>query len=242
MTNNLMYTFVGNERPNPIGGDCYNCIYCYIHGKKGMKIRFKHIRDKYSGEFKVYDKLMDRVKNIRSDKPVFVCDCIDCMHENMPKEIILELLWNIEHNRYKTIFILLTKNPYRFIEFINYIPDNVILGVTIESNWNYPSITDAPNQLDRINQTIKLREVLTFMNKKNKIFISIEPVMKFHLVVFIKQIFKIIPDFGVAIGYDSKHHKLDEPELKYTLSLRNNLLIAGITVYDKLLRKAHWEK
>ena len=229
----LMFSFVGKKRPNPIGGHCYDCEYCYIHGKKGMKIRFKHIRDKYSGDFKLYPKILEKLRNIRSEKPIFVCDCIDCMHEDNSKENILDLFWHIKNSRYNITVILLTKNPSRFNELIEYIPDNVILGVTIESNIDYPDISKAPLQSERIKQLLILRENLDKRKMKNKIFISIEPIMNFDLIPFLRAIFNIGATFGVAIGYDNHHNKLCEPSLRKTMALRNNLKIRGINVYDK---------
>lgn len=242
MVKHYMYTFVDDERPNPLGGKCYDCEYCYIHGKKGMKIRFKHIRDKYSGKFKLYPKILNRMNNIRSDKPIFFCDCICYMHKDNTEENILEIFWEIKNNRYNTVFLSMVKNPIRYIELIKELPVNMILGVTVEANRDYPLLSNAPIQSERINQLIKLRKMLDSFKMSNKLFISIEPILKFDLLPFLNSILKINPDFGVAIGYDNHYNKLDEPSLKLTLALRNNLIIKGITVYDKTLRKAYWEK
>ncbi|MBA7490154.1 hypothetical protein ES702_00689 [subsurface metagenome] len=238
----LMYPFVADERPNPLGGKCYECGYCYIHGKKGMKIRFKRIRDKYSGDFRLYPKILERISNIRSDKPVFFCDCIDYLHENNSIENILEIFYQIENNRYGTMFLSVTKNPLKYSKVLDSIPDNLILGFTTESNRDYPFLSNAPLQSERNDSMLYIRGLLDLNNIDNKMFISIEPIMEFDFYEFINIIDKINPTFGVAIGYDNHHHKLIEPILRNTLVLRKYLIARKYTVFDKSLRKAHWEK
>jgi len=236
----LMYSFVHSERPNPLGGKCYGCNYCYIHGLKGMKIRFKHIRDKYSGDFKLYRKTLLRLMSIRSDKPIFFCDCIDYMHEDNSSENIKDILWHIKNNRYNTTFLSLTKNPIRYVEFEDDIPSNMILGVTIESNRIFENISKAPNNIERF----KALDKITNNDKIEHIprFISIEPIMSFDHDIFYTWIEKVNPVFGIAIGYDNHYTKLDEPSLKDTLSLRKELIFSNFRIFDKQLRKAHWEK
>jgi len=235
-----MYSFVAEERPNPLGGSCYNCFYCYIHGSKSMKTRFKHMREKYSGDFKLYPKILERLRNIRSDKPIFFCDCIDYLHKDNSVDNILDILWHIKNNRYNTIFLSVTKNPKRYIEFEEYIPSNMRLGATIESNRVYNNVSHAPSNMKRINA------MLDIVNNDNiehiPRFLSIEPIMSFDYDIFYSCIEKINPVFGIAIGYDNHHHKLDEPSFKEMFSLRKNLIFSGFRVFDKSLRKAHWEK
>lgn len=242
MTKNLMYSFVADERPNPLGGKCYGCSYCYIHGTKGMKIRFKHIRDKYSGEFRLYPKILERIRNIRNDKPVFFCDCIDYLHKDNTKENILDIFWHIKNNRHDTIFLSLTKNPIRYIEFIKHIPENMILGVTEESNINYPIYSNAPLQTDRMLAMTELNIVLDYNSMNNKTFWSIEPALMFDYNSFLEIIENCNPTYGVALGYDNHKHKLNEPPLKDILSLRKDLMYSGFKIIDKTIRKAWWEK
>jgi len=239
MTKNLMYSFVSDKRPNPIGGKCYECMFCYIHGKRGMKSRFPNMKKKYSGEFKIYPKVLNMNFN-NVIKPMFFCDCIDWLHENMNTSILNRMLrWFKQHPN--VTFLSLTRNPEAYHEIMYLLPINFIFGITIESNRDYYGLSKAPLQSVRIKQALQLRDHLNELEMTNKIFISAEPIMPFDLIPFIDIILAIDPDFGVAIGYDNHKHKLDEPTLKETLALRNNLIIKGITVYDKVLRKAWWE-
>ncbi len=238
---NLMYNFVANERPNPLGGSCYGCIYCYIHGKKGMKNWLPKLKEKYHGEFKLYDKVLKRIREIKSIKPVFFCDTIDYLHEENSDKNILEIWSCIWWNR-DTEFISLTKNPKRYNDLIELVPSNVILGVTIESDIDYPYISDAPKQFDRIQEFLNLNNLLEYYNKKNKLFISIEPILKFNLYRFANILKEIKPEFGIAIGYDNHLHKLPEPSLNETLELRKILRDYEINIIDKTYRNAWWEK
>lgn len=236
----LMFDFVDKKRPNPIGGKCYGCTYCYIHGKRGMVNRFPNIKKKYTRGFKLYPDIINK-KLVNVVKPLFFCDCIDWLHIDMPNAIIARMLgW---FNEYPDIeFLSLTKNPMGYHKIMPLIPDNLILGVTIESNRNYCGISNAPSQSERISLMIQLEDYLKCWNKKNKIFISIEPIMPFDFYEFHDAIERINPTFGVAIGYSNNSVKLFEPPLKDTMVLRKNLIYDQFKVYDKTLRKAHWEK
>ncbi len=238
---NLMYNFVHSERPNPLGGSCYDCIYCYIHGKKGMKNWLPKLKEKYNGKFKLYKKPLNRIREIKSNKPVFFCDTIDYLHEKNEIRIILEI-WSAIWWNHNIEFISLTKNPKRYNDLIEMIPSNIILGVTIESDIDYPYLSNAPKQFDRIQEILNLNNLMEYYNKKNKLFISIEPILKFNFHRFINILKEIKPEFGIAIGYDNHDNKLPEPSLNETLELRKILKDYGINVIDKTYRKAWWEK
>jgi len=233
MSKNLMYDFVSEKRPNPIGGSCYECNYCYIHGTRGMKTRLPILKKKYNGSFRLYPKLLE--KTYKENELIFFCDCIDWLHEKMPINIINTIIEWIKKSPNAT-FLSLTKNPARYFQILEETPSNVILGCTIESNSNYPAYSKAPPQIDRIRSMIELEE-----NSDNKRFISIEPILKFNFNKFIPYIEAINPNYGIAIGYDNHNNRLYEPSLKDTLSLRHALIRYGFNVIDKTLKKAWWE-
>lgn len=228
----LMYDFVSSIRPNPIGGSCYDCSYCYIHGKKGMKTRFPNMRKKYSGRFRLYPKVLQL--KFKKDL-IFFCDCIDWLHENMSITIILKIIEWIKKSP-NANFLSVTKNPAKYLDIIDFIPPNLILGCTIESDINYPYYSNAPSQNNRLRNMIEL-----YQKTDNPLFLSIEPIMKFRFDSFYDQIEQISPFYGIAIGYDNHNNKLDEPKLKDTMSLRNYLIRTGFKVIDKTLKKAWWE-
>jgi len=232
MSKTLMFDFItGTE--NPLGGDCYNCDYCYIHGTRGMKIIYPNVKKKYTGVGKVYENVLKR--KFKEGDFIFFCDCIDYLHPKIHDKWIREIYEWIERSP-KAYFLSLTKNPKRYLDFINEIPINIIVGCTIESNLNYPEYSKAPLQSDRIMQMKKISMIID-----NQIFISCEPILKFTND-FINIIREIKPKFGVAIGYDNHKYRLYEPSLSETYNFIKQLLEYDFKVYRKTLRNAWWEK
>lgn len=154
-------------------------------------------------------------------------------------------------------FLIQSKNPAYFLRFQEHImplriPDNVILGTTIESNLSamqssepshkvvaYNEISQAPYPCDRIEAMKK-----TTCRKA----ITIEPILRFNLGEFVLQIEQIAPELEfVYIGYANDRHegkklKLPEPPLEKTMQLIEGLRNARIEVREKTLRKAWYEE
>ena len=223
---NRMYPFV-TETYNPIGGVCpFNCVYCWA---KDLIKRYGH--KKYSGKYYLIKGALE--KKFKSGSFVFLCDMLDLFAPNVPSEIIRQVLEIPRNNPYSK-FLLETKNPKRYLEFLNDFPDNVVLGVTIESNLNYPQTSKAPPQEQRISYMLRLKS-----ETKLPLFISIEPILYFDYS-FINQIGYIKP-WAVAVGYDNYNHKLPEPSLYKTQILIEELR-KFTTVYKKTIHLAWWEK
>lgn len=158
---------------------------------------------------------------------------LDLFSYNVPLEIILQVL-EIARNNPESMFLIETKNPKRYCEIMGRnIPKNIVLGVTIESNRDYSSVSFAPTQISRLHWML--------FKTENPIFISIEPILDFDLELFVQWIKRIRP-WAVAVGYDNYNNKLPEPELYKTEKLIEELEKAGIKVYRKTIRKAWWEK
>jgi len=94
-----------------------------------------------------------------------------------------------------------TKDVYSLIRFQSFLPPDVLIGTTTETNRPTNKISKAPPPYMRLGW---LKE---FPLGK---MISIEPIMDFDLNVFLFMIKKTKPLF-VSIGADSKGHKLPEP-------------------------------
>lgn len=231
-----MFDFVTITK-NPLGGDCYGCEYCYIHGKRGMKVRFEHIRNKYSGEPKLYDSVLN--EKLKEYMLCFPCSSIDYLHPRVSTEMVFRIIEWFERNP-NVLFLSLTKNPRRYLEFAEWIPINVILGATIESNINHPKYSKAPLRIERIKAMMDIAKERKLIN--NKRFMSIEPILHFDYELFLSHILQINPNFGIAIGYDNYHYKLQEPSLANTMLLRHRLIHYRFRIFDKTLRKAWWEK
>jgi len=100
-------------------------------------------------------------------------------------------------------FLFMTKNPKRYLELYQHIPENAILGATIETT------NDEIIQTDKVSNAPlpSLRyDAMKTLDWKRKI-VSIEPILDFELKTFTKWIEDINP-FLVYIGYDNYYHKL----------------------------------
>jgi len=183
------------ETWNPLGGECpHNCTYCWA--KRLIK---RHKMSKYQGEPRIVSKELKR--KFKDGSFVFVQDMSDLFAETVPVEYIRKVLIYI--NKFsKTTFLLLTKNPKRYNEFV--IPHNCICGATIESDMQYKQVTKAPLPLYRFMEMDKL--------KHPRKMVSIEPIMKFS-VLFADLLRKINPEF-IYIGFDNYNSGLIEPSVE----------------------------
>jgi len=230
-----MFDFI-TETYNPLGGRCpHGCVYCYASGKGGIIEKWK--MPKYQGEPKLWVPELNRKRKFEKGAFVFVCDMCDLFAETVADEDIEAVLQIIRENP-QARFLLLTKNPERYLNFLDNMPTNAVLGATIETDLPIPLISEAPNPHHRLECML-----MVSWKTKNLLFISIEPIIEFHLASFSKHLIEINP-WAVAIGSDNhwkEHgHKLPEPALWKTKQLIKLLRGAGIPVFEKTLREAHW--
>ena len=216
---------------NPITGCTHLCRYCWalrlVQTKLKNSPKYRHgfrptfhereLKVKFNGGF------------------IFVADMGDMFCNGVPDEWITKVLEHISKFP-NTYFLLLTKNPERYKDFIKIMPTNVILGATIETNrddlYMENQISNAPLPSLRYKA---MRDI-----KWDKKFIAIEPILDFDLEVFTKWIRDINP-FLVYIGYDNYNNKLPEPPLTKTLKLKERLS-AFTLVVEKTMRPAWYEK
>lgn len=228
---------------NPLCGQCdFNCEYCW-----SKIIAELYNMKKYKGTIRIDEKLWKHPKikgrEIRDDDYIFFVDMLDFFGYSVPATMFLRIL-DIPKRYPKTKFLLLTKNPSRFLTLINEIPSNCTLGATIESNRYYPTISKAPSQPQRIDAMIKLRVQIDDLKLDNPLFVCLEPILDFDFGFF-DDLKKIRPD-GIAIGYDNYNNKLPEPPLKKTEELLSLLekfpnSIFPIPIYKKTIRRAWYE-
>lgn len=214
-----MFPFI-TKTWNPLGGEClHHCSYCWA--KQLIK---KYDMQKYTGKPYIIDKEMAR--QFKETDYVFVCDMTDLFGQWVPKELIQRILDHLQKRvnaNSHAKFLLLTKNPARYLEFK--IPDNCVCGATIES--------DIDHQLTGSPETSRLAAMAELDHEK---MISIEPIMTFDPERFPLWIAKVNPDF-VAVGYDNYKCGLIEPSLHDTIRLVRLLEDSGIKVYRKTLRE-----
>lgn len=215
---------------NPLGGEClHKCPYCWVTNQ--LKPMFPNVRKKYSGAPRLvqYELEKAKYKLWEIDDFVFVCDCTDLFGNWVPTEYIQQILEVIGTRTNR--FLLLTKNPERYRQLISMgipIPDNCLLGCTIESDIDHLSTG--------MMESSRLAVMLELSLMGYPVMVSIEPIMEFSLK-FIELIAQIKPKI-VAVGYDNYSNGLTEPSLEKTQFLMERLAASGIQVYAKTMREA----
>lgn len=216
-----MFPFINAKPWNPLGGEClHKCRYCWVEQLKKL---YPALKAKYSGNPRIIEHELKRISQYKKGDFAFVCDCTDLFGYWVPKEFIQRILDALATS--PATFLLLTKNPKRYLEFV--IPKNCVVGTTIES--------DIDHLLSGIPQEYRLKAIAEMAAKGNRTMISVEPVMLFS-DEFPFKIIEAHPEF-VAVGYDNYNHNLTEPHLSTTEALCRIVEDAGITVYRKTLRE-----
>ena len=218
---------------NPIVGCKHLCVYCWARRLAVTKLR--HL-PQYKDGFET-SKLVENAfkKRFKPGEFVFVSDMGDMFGSWVPSEWILKVI-NYIRRFPRTTFLFLTKNPSRYHEFIDIMPENTVLGTTIETDNDMLSaeISKAPLPSERY----KAMQSLDLDSSRK--FVSIEPILDFDLDKFASWIIDINPGI-VYVGYDNYNHRLKEPRLDKTMMLVKRLELSGIRVFIKTMRKAWYE-
>ena len=165
---------------------------------------------------------------------VFVSDMGDMWGDWVPRDWILRVLKYIR--RYpRSTFLFLTKNPARYHEFLDFMPENVVLGATIETNRD--TLTAEISRAPPPSKRYHAMRTLPWPRK----LISIEPVLDFDHEILLKWVLDIGPEL-VYIGYDNYNNRLREPSLAKTKRLIDDLKNHGVRVEIKTLRPEWYEK
>lgn len=212
---------------NPLGGACqYSCRYCWAR-----RLIEQNQMAKYQGEAHLVGGELE--KEFKAGDFVFVQDMTDLFAPWVSKVDILVVL-DVIRNTPEAKFLLLTKNPRRYLEFAEVLPANAVLGATIETDFYLSSgISYAPSPGSRLDAMAMLADTV-----ENKLFFSVEPILYFtsHFVNALTcRRWRL---FGVAVGYDNYECKLSEPSLEKTKQLIGLLEKAGVKVFVKSLREA----
>lgn len=197
---------------NPVIGCLHNCKYCWA--KRLAETELSNL-PKYKEGFK--PKIVEKELNKKFNRDfVFVSSMGDLFGEWVPKEWILRVLNVIRSNK-QAYFLLLTKNPERYLEFLDKIPENCILGATIETNRSTIEISNAPIPKLRIEAMRKVSE-----QSNHILMISVEPVIDFDLEEFVEGIKSIKPYF-VVIGKNNSEVSLPEPSIQKLIKFKTFL-------------------
>ena len=202
-----MYDWISKTK-NPLCGVCEHfCKYCYIERRKK---RFPVIRNKYSGEIRLDERVLSQ--KLGSGKLYFIQSMGDLFAENVPESMIMTVLkWCSEYP--DNTYLFQSKNPARFLLFQDgEYPKNKILCTTIESNKDYEGMSKAPLIQERVKAMIEL------WRRGYKTFLTIEPIMEFDLHELVTMI-RLCHPIQVNIGADSFNKKLPEPTKQEVLDL-----------------------
>jgi protein gp37 len=199
---------------NPVTGCKHGCPYCYARDianrfyKEGFEPTFHEERLEAPKSTKIPKSRVDEVGITN----VFVCSMADLFGEWVPIEWIEKVFKSIEENP-DWNFILLTKNPKRYLELD--IPDNCWIGATADIQ-------------ERTDEAIKVFTQLKNNGIKNTLFLSCEPLSE-NIINIDSNIDWLI------IGGRSKCSNMSEaqPEWKWVENLLNQAREANIPIYFK---------
>ena len=209
-SNGNMYTWVTHTW-NTVKGECpHGCTYCYMKRFGQQKpVRFDE------SELKT---------DLGSGNFIFVGSSCDLFAKGIPDEWINRTLKHME--QFDNKYLIQSKNPDRILDYIhcNVISDKTVVCTTIESDSFYPEIMrDSPDPMQRSFAMEDISQVV-------KTFVTIEPVLDFHLEHLVKMIKRCNPT-QVNIGADSGNNNLPEPSKEKLLALIDEL--KKFTVIDQ---------
>jgi len=146
------------------------------------------------------------------------------------RKIIKSIRTHVRRAPNKT-FYLQSKQPEYWREFLNELPENVILVTTLETNRDegYEEVSKAPVPTIRYNQ-------FTALDYPRKV-VTIEPVMDFDVDTFAGWIIDLKPEY-VWLGFNSRDSQvtLPEPSFEKMEAFTRRLVDKGIELRGKTLR------
>ncbi len=216
---------------NPISGCLYDCRYCWA---KSLALTKLKTAKRYANGFKPSFNTSEFRVNFGRGDLVFVADMGDMFAPFIPDRWIKQVLDHIRQFP-EADFLFMTKNPKRYLELLPFIPQNTILGTTIETDMNSliveGKVSFAPPPSERA-------EAMKLLDWDRKI-VSIEPILQFNFDVIIKWIAEIDP-FIVYVGYDNYGCHLHEPSIQQTFELLHKLSETALVI-KKTIRPAWFE-
>jgi DNA repair photolyase len=228
---------------------------CYAHdGEPGCwanvlrKGRFSRVYDNASSEPAV---LTDKHENFWKYSYIFVGSFCDMFHPTISDDALRQVMdevrkyngvilrsteCDVKWQQFIPQFLLCTKNPQRYVALMlkygdDFFPANVIFGITVESNRDYPNVSKAPEL-----QTHRLMVAQILSETGVRVFLSIEPILDFDMMQFVRAV-RLIKPWAVAVGFDNYGNHLPEPTTEEVMQLVSELeRIHTTKVYRKSLR------
>jgi hypothetical protein len=222
--NSNMYQGWVTHTKSYLRGECpHHCSYCYV---RAMVKRFAIAR--YEGLLRLEASELD--ERLGKGRIVFIEHMNDLWCDEVPEHWIVRVLdhcFLFPGNRY----VFQTKNPRRLEAYARALPKNSIVGITLETNLDFPEIMGrAPRPDERVGSFFRFGQMAA--ERPIKRFVTIEPVLDFDLPVFTAWLIRLRPDF-VNIGADSKGHGLPEPSPAKLSAFIAGLRAAGLDIKEK---------
>lgn len=216
---------------NPFVGCGHGCKYCRPSFQAQLKRRGKKCEKCYDFAPHTHPERLNRsLPKTRYGEFIFTCSSGDIAF--CPNDYLEEIVARIKQEPHKT-FLAQSKNPRTFnrVQF----PDNVILGITLETNRDdlYEGISKAPKPSERYRDFLEVQHPVKM--------VTIEPVIEFDEDIMIAWMQAVDPCI-IWLGYDSRKNHLPEPPLEKVKSLYLELGKRGFTVVLKTIRKAWGEE
>ena len=204
-----MYEFITHTW-NPIKGKCsHDCSYCYMkqmvpHNNPPRIAEHEFLTDLGTGNF------------------IFIGSSTDMFAEDIPSQWITRVLdyCKLQHDvGNKNAFLLQSKNPQRFLEFVEHpIAKRCVFGTTIESNRFYPEIMCKAPQIEERVEAMEKMANLGFTT-----MVTAEPLLSFDLEQMLEYIKRCHPK-KVNIGKNScRNIELPEPSKEEVKQLIDGL-------------------
>ncbi len=182
---------------NPLRGRCHHdCSYCYVE-----KLRQRGLK-KFNGEPAFDENAFKDSLIVPQDKVVFVQSCGDLLGYWIEDTMIWRVLSYLKKFP-QTTFLLQTKNPERFFDLG--MPQNCMLGTTLETNRDTSEFSKAPSPKERYHVFMQLKYADAY-----PLMLSFEPLLDFDLDILVQWCKDIQPEF-VSVGADSMKCGLPEP-------------------------------
>lgn len=191
-----MYKFI-DFTWNPIKGKClHDCSYCY------MKQINPDVKETRLAEYELNT-------NLGYGRSIFIGSSTDMFAKDIPSEWIIKVLdycYQNSNMEQPNTYLLQSKNPKRFLEFINYpIMKRVVFCTTIETNRFYPEIM---NNAPKIEERVEAMKEIASLGYST--MVTAEPLMQFDHEKMLSFISSCTPKL-VNIGRNSCR-KIELPE------------------------------
>jgi hypothetical protein len=236
LAKNNMYS-LSVKQWNPFVGCKHECIYCISSFQRQLKRQKQRCVQCYNFDIHTHaNRLTTSLPRTSSNQYIFTCSNGDIA---FCSTVYLDKILSRIRQYPNSTFLMQTKDPSNAF-FRNGIqvqfPENVILGITLETNrdnlygMDY-AISKAPLPSQRYKDFLKVVHP--------RKMVTIEPIIDFDMDVMMNWINNINPNM-IWIGYDSKNNYLPEPELSQVNELQQRLSQNRL-VFLKTIRKAWWE-